>query len=60
MEEKTTEQHVPTADRDVTAVDGTKRPWTKPEIRIMKVSFTSGGPTSWPYENPGGVSYVVS
>lgn len=44
MEEKTTKQHVPTTDRDVTAVDGPKRPWTKPEIRIMKVDFTTGGP----------------
>lgn len=43
MEEKTTKQPVSTTDRDVTAVDGPKRPWTKPEIHTMKVDFTAGG-----------------
>ena len=41
MEEKLMKQHVPAADRDVTAVDGPKRPWTKPTIRIMRVAFTA-------------------
>ena len=43
MERKTTTQHVPTADRDVPAAGNPKRPWTKPEIRIMRVDFTGSG-----------------
>ena len=43
MEGKTTKQPVSTTGRDVTAVDGPRRPWTKPTIRIMRVSFTNDG-----------------
>ena len=43
MERKTTKQDVPTTDRDGTAAGDPKRPWTKPEIRIMKVNFTESG-----------------
>ena len=43
MEEKTTKQHVSHSRPGRTAVDGTKWPWTKPEIRIMKVAFTASG-----------------
>ena len=46
MERKTTKQHVPTVDRDVPAAGDPKRPWTKPEIRIMTVNFTGSGTTS--------------
>lgn len=60
MERKTTKQNVPTADRDVPAVNGPKRPWIKPEIRIMKVRFTSSGHTGHPFEMPSGLSYFPS
>ena len=40
MEQRTPEATVPTADRDVAAGAGPKPPWTKPRIRIMKISFT--------------------
>ena len=40
MGERNPEATVPTADHDVTAGDGPKPPWTKPRIRIMKISFT--------------------
>lgn len=46
MEGKTTTQDVPTADRDVPAAGDPKRPWTKPEIRIMTVDFTGSGTSS--------------
>ncbi len=46
MERKTTTQDVPTVDQDVPAAGDPKRPWTKPEIRIMTVNFTGSGTTS--------------
>lgn len=46
MEKKTTTQDVPTVARDVPAAGDPKRPWTKPEIRIMTVNFTESGTTT--------------
>ena len=60
MERKTTTQDVPTTDRDVPAVADPKRPWTKPEIRIMKVSFTSFGNATRVGENLPGSNYSPS
>ena len=40
MGERNPEATVPA---DVTAGDGPKPPWTKPEIRVMKVVFTNDG-----------------
>ena len=60
-EEKTTKQHVPTAGRDVPAAGNPKRPWTKPEIRIMKVNFTESGiniPNT--VESPSNPGYLPS
>ena len=54
MEEKTTKQHVSHSRPLHTAVDGPKRPWTKPEIRIMKVDFTAGGTYPKMGEGSGG------
>ena len=59
MERKTTKQPVPTTDRDVPAAGNPKQPWTKPEIRIMRVDFTAGGPNPTP-SNIEGAFYTPS
>ena len=63
MEERNPEATVPTAGRDVTAGDGPKPPWTKPEIRVMKVVFTHDGDGRIAGDEPddpddGGQSYI--
>ena len=59
MGERNPEATVPTADCDVTAGAGPKPPWTKPRIRIMKITFThsADGSTTNP-ETGDDVPYI--